>query len=598
MKVNPSAQRLPKMASRETVASSAQIQRELGDEQDYVVLVYSANNVPSLGSNPKPVAGSFRLLPELKELAEKTKDASVSIVTQGYEKTEEGRWETRRYRIEGGRTRDETEEVDGFRTQYSKEKPHKYTGQIMDSGENVSLFSQEAVEDFLRDSLADYPAAKNVVLFLNAHGAPTPEFGGEAIIDGQYQTLAHEHFSVKAFGDALGNVAEETGVRLSLLDLNTCEMGKAENVLELGEHADLVLASPQNEFVPKGHEYTAAFQDVVGACEALIADSSMTPRVLGETIIAKTTEKTTFEERGKVENPIPTLDLYDTKELPEFSDKMNQAGYRLSAMLKDPQEREEVLESLEEAFVFRKNVVDLEGFLDGIDDPATRALGESLDDLVIHSYAGQFRGRDYSQAGPIAAYMPALPGDDTLPVVPPEQGENLKPLIGKLTSDAEVKKVRRWIVGQSSKLNTLHQHLTTDYPAMLEVLPEPEIGSALANFKEHNALLQIDRELMALMTTGTPETIAPIRKRLESLLAPLAADLDRLDLETWLKEFEAIDGEDKMVEAAHKKALEAYRERALEPVREYQEMDNIPPGWAAFMEDHTNAVVDQKWARR
>lgn len=587
--MKPSAHRPYRAFQRPLPESRVQEQ----SEQDYVVLVYSANNVPSLGSNPKPVAGSFRLLPELNALAEKTKDVPVAIVAQGYEKTEEGRWETRRYRVDHGVSRDETEEIDGYRSLYSDQKPPRYQGRIMDSGEDVSMFSQQAVEDFLRDSMADYPHAKNVVLFLNAHGAPNPEFGGEAIIDGAYQTLRHEHISVKSFGDALGNVAEEIGVRLSLLDLNTCEMGKASNILELGEHADMMLASPQNEFVPKGHEYTAAFQDIVGACEALIEDPDMSVDTLGRTIISKTTEKTTFTERGRVENPIPTLDLYDTSKLPAFQADLDQAGQRLSSLLKTPEGRERVHGALNDAFEFRPNVVDLKGFLEGVNDPKTRALSQSLDSMVLHSYAGKFRGRDYSEAGPLAFFAPSLPPEGGPNIIPPETGGDLKPLLERLTSDKDITSVRRWVVGQSAKLNTLYSHLSADYPAMLEVLPNSDIEQAVGNFKEQKALLQIDRELMAQMSTGTAESLAPIRHRLQQLLAPLQAELEELDLETWIAEFEAMGGQEKMVENARRKALEALRAKSLKPVREYQQLDNLPAGWKQFLEDLTHSVTTQ-----
>lgn len=593
MKVNPSVHRAP--ARRRGQATPSKQMEGSSQDKDYVVLVYSANNVPSLGSNPEPVAGSFRLLPELKSLAQKTDKGSVAIVTQGYEQTESGEWETRRYRIDHGHCRDESEEIDGYRNVYSETSPPQFEKAIFDSGEQVSMFSQEAVEDFMRDALLDYPAAKNVVLFLNAHGAPTPNFGGEAIINGEYHPKVHEHISVKTFGDALENVMGETGRKLSLLDLNTCEMGKAANILELGQNADLMLASPQNEFVPKGHEYTAAFQDIVGACEALIADPKLTPRQLGETIITRTTEKTTFVERDRVENPIPTLDLYDMTELPDFSQELDRTGRRLSAMLKNPEQKSQVLNSLKEAFVFRKNVVDLEGFLKGIDDPATRALGESLEEMVLHSFAGKFRGRDYSEAGPMAFYMPAFREKDQTGPVLPEVGEDLNPLLDKLTAQGEIKSARRWIVGQSSKLSTFQSHLSLDYPSMLEVLPNPELEGALTSFQDMETVNRIQREMMDQITAGTPETLAPLREELRTTLGPLQERLKKLDIAGWIEQFEAMDGQTKMIENTHRKAFEREREQALKPVREYHGLDNLPPGWESFLEDVTEAVVEEGW---
>lgn len=562
------------------------------EPRDYVVLVYSANNVSSLGANPQPVAGSYKLLPELKALAPMTADSNVSIVTQGYEKLETGQWVTRRYRIEGGACTDETQEVDGFRPIY---EGHRHTGQVPDRGENVSLFSQQSVEDFLRDSLVDYPGAKNVVLVLNAHGAPTPNFGGEAIIGQQWQKVALEEVSVKSFGHALQNVAAETGARLSLLDINTCEMGKVENILELGEHADLVLASPQNEFVPKGHEYTAAFQDIVGACETLLADSSLSPRQLGEHIIDITTRKTTFVEHGVTENPIPTLDLYDTKVLPKLTGSLDKAGRRLSEMLKTEAGKGEVLGSLKKAFNFRQNVLDLRGFLGGIADPVAQELSQAVEEMTVASFAGKFRGVDYAQAGPIAVYMPGLPGADVAPILVPETGEDVKPLIEGLLKPTPEKGLRQFIVSQSDKLHTLHSNLEVSYPAMLEVLPNEGVSQALGRLTDLEGLLQLDRDLQALMSFGGQEKIDRVRQKIAGLVTPLQEALAEVDVPAWVAQFEAMGGSDLIARTARERALERVRSNALGPVKEYQELDNLPTGWKVFSEELTHLVVDQEW---
>ena len=564
--------------------------------RDYVVLVYTANNVPSLGSHPQPVAGSYRLLPELKALAARTQDVPVSLVTQGYEKTESGRWETHRYRIEHGTVQDETANIQGFRNLYSQDQPPVLQGQVADSGADVSMFSQESVEDFLRDSLAAYPGAKNVVLFLNAHGAPTPKFGGEAIIGGEWQTTRHEEISVHNFAQAVANVSEQSGVRIALLDLNTCEMGKAENLLELGPHADFMLASPQNEFVPKGHETTAAFQDIVGACSGLLDNPRMSPAEFGRLVIDKTTAATTFSEDGKVENPIPTLALHDMTRLPDFQQKMGQVGERLSQLLDEPAGQATILGSLRKAFVFRDHVVDLKGFLAGIDDPVTRDLSQALDSMVVTSFAGTFRDRDYSQAGPLAVFMPTLPPDKLDPVLIPEVGEDLKPLLDRLTSNAEVSKVRSWVVGQSSRLNTLFSHLKVDYPAMLEVLPNAGLEKALSALPRPEDLLTVDQEFQAQMTTGTPQSLAPLRQRLRDLLAPLQTQLAECDVQGWIDEFQARGGAERLTRRALQKTADGLRRKALEPVQEYQSLQELPEGWKQFQEKLTRVVVDEEWA--
>jgi hypothetical protein len=569
-----------------------------GTDPDYLVLVYSANNVSSLGMKGEPVAGSFRLIPELKELAPKTKGSSVSVVTQGYEKLETGEWVTRRYRAEHGQLKDETARIDGFRSLYDDSSPPEYQGRVRDTGEGVSMFSQEAVEDFMLDAMADYPKAKHVVLFLNAHGAPTPNFGGEAIIDNQWQRIRQEELSVKSFGHALQSVAEENGARLSLLDLNTCEMGKVENLLELGEHADFLLASPQNEFVPTGHEYTAAFQDIVGTVEYLIEDSSASPRQVGEKIIELTTDKTTFVERGVTENPIPTLDLYDTGRLGELGDSLGQAGFRMSAMLRDPEQRSVVIESFRDSFHFRESVFDLKGFLQRVGEPETKALAKNIDDTVIATFSGKFRGRDYSQAGPIAAFGPKLPDDDVPPVLVPDSGSDLAPVIdGLLGAEIPEKRLRMWVVKQSGRLHEIHSNLNVSYPAMLEILPNPKIEKALKKKPNPDKLLGLAQELQKHMSFSSKEKVQPVQDEVEATVGPLREALKDIDAAAWLEEFEAMGGSQKLAERAMHKRVSRARAAALEPVRDYQELDNLPAGWKSFMEELANAVVDEVWAK-
>lgn len=594
MKISPSRQ---SVSQRRTEARPAKTPSAEAESPDQLVLVYSANNVSSLGNKPKPVAGSFKLMPDLKELAKKTDGSNVTIVAQGYEKLETGEWVTRRYRMEKGELKDETSQIDGYRTLYDDEYPANYQGRVPDRGERVSMFSREAVQDFMLDAMRPYPSARRTTLFLNAHGSPTPNFGGEAIIDKQWQHIRHEEITVKEFGHALQAVEEKTGNRLDLLDVNTCEMGKVENYLELGEHADLMIASPQNEFVPKGHEYTAAFQDIVGASEHLIADSKSTPRDLGEKIIELTTEKTTFVEDGVTENPIPTLELVDTAKLNDVAESLDKAGRKMSAMLREPESRKRVIDSLEGAFGFRESVVDLNGFLRAVDQPETKALVSAIDNSVLVSFAGKFRGRDYSEAGPVAFFAPRFPNEKTPPVLVPKTGDDLRPLVGK-TAHSEVpeSRLRMWVVKQSGRLNDIHDNVTTRYPAMLEVVPNEGIEKALTRLEKPEKLLQLDQELQKHISFSSKDKATPVQNEITATLAPLEKALEGVDLERWFEDFEAAGGQARLDDIAKEKAVEKAREKALEPVREYQEMDNLPQGWKTFMEDLANAVVDDVWA--
>lgn len=589
------------IAAQPSVPKRAQVpaaEDETASSPDQLVLVYSGNNVPSLGTNGTPVAGSYRLLPELKGLAEKTKDTKVTVVVQGYEKLETGEWETRRYRIEHGKVQDETSQIDGFQGIYDKSTPPVFQKNIPATGESVSMFSRKALEDFMLDAMKPYPKAAHVSLFLNAHGAPTPNFGGEAIIDKQWQKVRQEEVSVRDFGRALESVEQQTGNRLGLLDINTCEMGKVENFLELGRHADFMIASPQNEFVPKGHENTAAFQDIVGATEHLLAHSDTGAKELGKTIIDLTTAKTTFEEEGKVENPIPTLELVDTKKLEAVSASLDKAGRKLSAMLGEPEPRSKVVEALKNSFNFREQVVDLKGFLRAVDLPETRELANDFDQAVEKSFAGKFRGRDYSQAGPVAFFAPSFPNDRTPPLLVPTVGADPHTLLQDMThSEIPDKSVRRWVVQQSGRLNELHDSLTSSFPAMLEVVPNADLQKALGKVKNPERLLQLDQELQKHIFGSSRQQVAPVQERIAEAVAPLQKALEGVDLAPWFADIEAAGGAEKLKEAALTKALDKAISQAMGPVKQYQAMDNLPKGWKSFMEDLAHAVVDEAWAK-
>ncbi len=506
------------------------------------------------------------MLPELKALKP---GAEVAIAAQGYERLQDGRWETRRFEVTQDGSEDLTEAVPG--------------------GNSASMFSPEALQDFLRDSMERYPQAKNVVLFINAHGHPGPLLGGEKIVEGRWEAWEHEQISLKEVGDAL----EAVGGRIALLDLNCCEMGKVENYLELGSQADYFLASPQNEFVPKGHEDTAAFQDIVGACEALIADPGLTPVELGRHLIAQTTEKTTFVERGRTENPIPTLDLFDMKGLPGLRQGLDQLGRQLSEELK--YNRERVLEAVGESVRYRDRVVDLHSFLEQLGRPA---LLDKVKEMTVESYRGEFRGRDYSETRPMAAFLPELPPSEKLTVPIASAAGDLQPLLAKIEGPRDTSNPRRWAMKLAGDLSDLRNRLEFDYPAMLEVLPSPSLSRALAAAPQREALVGLEHEVMELMTVMRPgdPKIAELSGRLSQLLEPLNQATKEVDMAPWLKEFRAIDGEQKLVERAQQRTLAQVREDLQEPLTQLQRLDELPSGWKTFLVDLTEAIIEHRWA--
>ena len=563
-----------------------------GETPDHVLLIYSANNVASLGRDPQPVAGSFKLLPELKAMAAETKDSRVSIRTQGYERLETGRWESRRYRIEDGQCIDETKLLDGLQSHYDHSTPAKLIDTQPGTGPKVSMFSREAVHDFLLDSMQDYPKDTNFVLIFNAHGSPEPSFGGETIVHGKWENTRMEHLGVSTLSETIAQVQETTGRSIGLLDLNTCEMGKASNALELGRQTDLLLASPQNEFVPKGHEYTAAFQDIIGATRQLIANPDLSPTEFAKTIIEQTTAATTFEERGVVENPIPTLSIFDTAKLPEFQNQLSRVGSHLSAKLKSQAGRDQVLEALANTFEFRKNVMDLRGFLEGFDEPETRELSQTINSMTVHEYSGQFRGRDYAQAGPIAVYLPQV-DPDPAPVLVPEVAENLKKTLSRLHSDHGKLSPRRQVTRMSSAAYTLQSSLESDYPAMLKVVPNPELKKVVGAFTGSKNLDRIEEGLQQLIVSPDTSAIQACRTKTKTLTAGLESQIANLDIESWLDEVRAKDGENEMKRTAFANNKERRLKSELKPLDAYQKLQSLPASWKTFTRELAQLVVQE-----
>lgn len=538
------------------------------------MLVYSANNVNSLGSDPEPVAGSYKLIPELKALAPHTEGSKVAIATQGYERLTGGRWETRRYEVVGGESQDLTSSIPG--------------------GSAASMFSPEVLHDFLRDSMKRYPQAKKVVLFVNAHGHPGPLLGGEKIVEGELRPWEHEQIGIKQVGDVLAAVADETGARIALLDLNCCEMGKAENYLELGPNADFMLASPQNEFVPKGHEYTAAFQDIVGACQALIQDSDMTAEELGRHLIRQTTQKTTFEERGRVENPIPTLDLFRMSALPELAQGLDGLGRELSELLKSEEGKERVLKAVGEATRYRDRVVDLHSFLESV---GMTGLEKTLKEMTVTSFRGSFRGRDYSETRPMAAFLPELPPVEKMVVPVASAAGDVRPLLSRVIGPRESSNPRRWAVKLAGDLSDLRARLEFDYPAMLEVLPEPSLEGALDQGPEHETLVALEQEVMSLMSVLQPgdPRIEEITARVQTSLKPLSLALAQVKVGPWVERFQALGGRERLVQAAQQRKLDQIRTQMNEPVFQLEGLNELPSGWKKFLSELTEVILQERW---
>jgi len=132
---------------------------------------------------------------------------------------------------------------------------------------------------------------------------------------------------------------------------------------------------------------------------------------------------------------------------------------------------------------------------------------------------------------------------------------------------------------------------------MLEILPNQKIEKALKKQPDSDKLLELAQELQKHMSFSSKEKVQPVQDEVEATVGPLREALKDIDMAAWLEEFEAIGGPKKLAERAVHKRVARARAAALEPEREYQELDNLPAGWKSFMEDLANAVVDEVWAK-
>jgi hypothetical protein len=563
-------------------------------------MVYAGCNVGSLIDMSHPTEGSFRLLPDLKALAPRTADGRVAFMVQGYEVSQAGQWETHRYLIQDGQVTDQTDDIRGQGYQYPDHPPFQATGKAPATGTQVSLFDKSSVEDFVRSSLTH--CARHTVFMLSSHGQPAPAFAGEALAHGQRVNFQYEELLVSDFSQALQQ-ADPTH-RIELLDLNCCQMGKAENALELAPVAPLILASQQDEAAPKDHATTDDFQDVPGACGALLDRPDMTPEAFGKTIISDTEAKTRYQDpqQGE-EDPIPTLTLYRTAGLSSVIQGLSAAGDALNPMLDDPQKKAALIKAAESCFHYEDEVVDLQSFLAGAKVPLI-----DMAPAYVDGFRGQYMGTDYRQVSPFAAYLPHVPSQDQLHTnwwamrSERQPGADVNALMASILSSSPPPHDRKkWLMDQGQALNKLFSNLYVQYPEMLSVCPDARLQASLQATTERPLMdlqMSVDHVMMDILTHHLPPDqidtqVGTVHDQIQSLLKPWAEATKGVDFNAYLARFDTAGGPKKLADRMRASILTDARTEMAKPVAGYQGMASLPESWKTFQKRFADVLTDE-----
>jgi len=119
--------------------------------------------------------------------------------------------------------------------------PDKLNSELIAEHGRVDMSSPKTLRDFLVDAVKKFPA-DHVALILNDHGGGfTGAMSDES--DGNFM-------SVPQIKQALAEAEAVTGKKLDILGFDACLMAETEVAHELKDHADILLASEENEGGP------------------------------------------------------------------------------------------------------------------------------------------------------------------------------------------------------------------------------------------------------------------------------------------------------------------------------------------------------------
>jgi len=288
------------------------------DRKDWTVAIELGSNLPGDKNNPTGW-GADHKLQELKRLAKETEGKSVNFVVHAERpfdrkgkpcvpedgsgdgdkvaacvtKAEEnGRAVTERYLIHDGK-------IDRM--------PDKH---YRDAGQDIQALMKEAGKVAPSDKLG---------LIIQSHGQGK----------GGIKTGLGELPLDKTIDAIKGGLKGSGHEKLDILDFDACDMGNAEVLAKSSKVAkDVVASSGVEGATPAGDG-----QKITEAMRALMANTKMTGRELGETIVAHARDGINGKSE---ENSTQTLANFDLEHHGQFVGGMDRFGKALSETIKDP----------------------------------------------------------------------------------------------------------------------------------------------------------------------------------------------------------------------------------------------------------------------
>jgi len=383
------------------------------ERKDWTVAIELGSNLPGDKSNPTGW-GADRKLQELKRLAQETEGKSINFVVHAErpldrkgkpcvpedgtgdgdkvaacvtKAEEKGRAVTERYFIHDGKI--------------DRMKDKHYT----DAGQDIQALMKEAGKVAPSDKIG---------LIIQSHGK-----GKGGIKTGLGELPLDK--TIDAIKDGLKGSGHE---KLDILDFDACDMGNAEVLAKSSKVAkDVVASSGVEGATPSGDG-----QKITEAMRALMANTKMSGRELGETIVAHARDGV----NGKNEdNATQTLANFDLEHHKQFVGGMDRFGKALSETIKDPANLKAIQDIVEHTSMpdsggesFESQDRDLKAFAkDVLDDiksgkfkgdttelqAAAEGMRQSIDKMATAQYADPVADR-----GDMAGLTTAIPGKTLL----------------------------------------------------------------------------------------------------------------------------------------------------------------------------------------
>lgn len=558
--------------------------------RDYVVLIYSGANLePMDRDHPDSKAGSSRLLPDLRKLAPRTREASVAFVAQGYERLPSGTWRTSRVVIEGGRVEDRTEEIRGARRVY--DASGACVGRATSSGEETGLFEKETFLDFLVSSMERFPARRAVLIF-GSHGLGFEGVAGESVRGGVLDRGQTERLPLNDLVAALIEARAQTGKKLGMVDFNSCVMGEYEVLDQVRKAVPLVVASPEAQLAEWPFPQ-ADIQAIIPSCLALLENPRMTPEEFGKTLLEQSAEGSRFSAEGEMVHGVPTLALYDSRKIPVFKPLLDRLGRGLVRGLEEPDLKPKILEAISRTFAYSSShLKDLKSFLAnlkqrevlqrcGLEDTAS-ALESSFPQATCVMFRGFSHEKSYAEVGPFSVFLPGAPTawgvELALRQYIPSPGGDL----GKEVADLKKALVDPFWKDPAyiRSLEAIREDVVEAYPRMLSAIEDSQgLGAVLTeNDGSFQALFQMAEEGKQDGWRLAPEA----KTRALAILTELDERFKPFDFQRILDTYDETESE-KLRNRAKEAFSKAYVGRLDRQASRYEEMDGIPPGWRRFI---------------